>query len=398
MLDELTRQAAGQLGRRILGPGDEQDLRAELATEPAIRRALDALWPELTPEQALALLYTEPARLDLNSGERAALATPAGPAAWTAADVPLLDELAELLGDTGAAKRAAARKHAAEEAERAEAIEYAEQVVDSLREAEAIVVPVLEVETFVNWIAGRNTETAPRGSLAEQALADRQWAYAHVIVDEAQELSAMAWRMLIRRCPSRSMTIVGDLNQTGAAGGAGTWAQVLDPVAAGRWRTARLTVNYRTPTPAMDLAAALLPPGAEPPVSVRDPGEAPWCARDDDDLAALVRREAELTGDGRVAVIAPPARVAETAAALGLSPGPDLDAPVTVLTPELAKGLEFDSVVVVDPAGIEQASPRGRADLYVALTRTTRRLGLIITGDLPRGLPEAALDRVRLPG
>jgi DNA helicase IV len=206
-----------------------------------------------------------------------------------------------------------------------------------------------------------------------------------VVVDEAQELSAMAWRMLIRRCPSRSMTIVGDLNQASAAAAAGTWAQVLDPVAPGRWRTARLTVNYRTPKPAMALAAALLPPGAEPPVSVRDSGEAPWCSRHAGDLAGLVQREAELTGNGRVAVIALPGRAAQAAAAIGVSPGPDLDAPVTVLTPELAKGLEFDSVVVIDPAAIEQASLRGRADLYVALTRTTRRLGLVITGELPRG-------------
>jgi DNA helicase IV len=387
MLDELTRQAAGQLGRRSLGPGDEQDLRAELAAEPAISRALDALWPELTPEQALALLYSEPERLGLNEDDRAALARPAGPAAWTPADVPLLDELAELLGETGAAKRAEARKQAAEEAERAEAIEYAAQVVDNLREAEAIVVPMLEVETFVDWLASRNTEGGPRGSLAEQALADRQWAYGHVIVDEAQELSPMAWRMLIRRCPARSMTIVGDLNQTGSADGADTWAQVLDPVTAGRWRTARLTVNYRTPKPVMELAAALLPPGAQPPLSVRDSGEAPWFSPDTGDLAGLVRREAELTGDGRVAVIAPPALLAQAAATLGVSAGPDLDAPVTVLTPELAKGLEFDSVVVVDPAGIAAASPRGRADLYVALTRTTRRLGLVINGGLP---PELA--------
>jgi hypothetical protein len=95
---------------------------------------------------------------------------------------------------------------------------------------------------------------------------------------------------------------------------------VLDPVAAGRWRTARLTVNYRTPEPAMALAAALLPPGAEPPVSVRDSGEAPWCARPGGDLAGLVRREAELTGTGRVAVIAPPAQIAQIAAAIGVNP------------------------------------------------------------------------------
>jgi DNA helicase IV len=393
MLDELTRQAVRQLGHRTLAPVDEQDLRAELAEEPAIRRALDVLWPELTPEQLLALLYTEPERLDLSEDERAALTRPASPPAWTVADVPLLDELAELLGDTGAAERAATRQDAAQQAEDAEAIQYATQIVDELREAGAIAVPAYEAQLIPAWIAGRHTEAGPRGSLAERALADRQWAYGHVVVDEAQELSAMAWRMLIRRCPTRSMTAVGDLNQTGAAAGAVSWAQVLDPVAAGRWRTARLTVNYRTPKPAMALAAALLPPGAEPPVAVRGSGELPWCARHGDDLAGLVRREAELIGTGRVAVIAPPAQIALTAAAIGVDPGPDLDAPVTVLTPELAKGLEFDSVVVIDPAGIEEAAPRGRADLYVALTRTTRRLGLVITGHVPRGLAAVALDR-----
>ncbi|HEV2376352.1 MAG TPA: helicase [Streptosporangiaceae bacterium] len=393
MLGRLTRQAAGQFGRRILPPGDEQDLRAELAAEPAIYRALDMLWPGFTPEQLLALLYTEPWRLDLPEDERAALARPAAPAAWTAADVPLLDELAELLGDTDAAKRTASRQDAGQQGERAEAIQYATQVVDGLRQAGAIAVPADEAKTFAGWIAGRHTGAGPRGSLAERALADRQWAYGHVVVDEAQELSAMAWRMLIRRCPSHSMTVVGDLNQASAAGGASTWSEVLDPVAAGRWRTARLTVNYRTPKPAMALAATLLPPGAEPPVSVRDSSEAPWCARHSGDLTGLVRREAELTGTGRVAVITPAAQTTQTAATLGLDPGPDLDAPVTVLTPELAKGLEFDSVIVIDPAGIEQASPRGQADLYVALTRTTRRLGLIIPGDMPPGLAAAALER-----
>ena len=91
-------------------------------------------------------------------------------------------------------------------------------------------------------------------------------------------------------------------------------------------------------------------------------------------------------------MIAPPPRVAETAATLNLVPGPDLDAPVAVLSPEQAKGLEFDSVIIVDPAGIEQGSPRGRADLYVALTRTTRRLGLLSPGEMPRDLM-AVLDQ-----
>ncbi len=195
----------------------------------------------------------------------------------------------------------------------------------------------------------------------------------------------MDWRMVLRRCPSRSMTVVGDLAQTAAPGGADSWAQVLDPLAPGRWRTARLTVNYRTPAPVMALAAALLPPGTEPPLSVRDSDEGPWQA-DARDLAQLVLRETRLAGTGRVAVIAPPGRVAQAAAALGIPAGPDLDAPVAVLTPAQAKGLEFDSVIVVDPEGIEQASPRGRADLYVALTRTTRRLGLVSPGEAMAGI------------
>jgi len=379
---ELTRQQVRDLGgRRALQPGDEEDLRAELAAAPAVRSVLDALWPEVAPQRLLTRLYQEPGRLDLTDDERAAIARDT-PEPWTPADVPLLDELAELLGPLDASERAARRSSAAEEAERAEALHYATDLVAQLIADGAIVVPPLEVDTFTTWIAGRNTEPAAGGMLAERALHDRNWAFGHVIVDEAQELSAMAWRMVLRRCPARSMTVVGDLAQTAAPGGADSWAQVLDPVAAGRWRTARLTVNYRTPKPVMTLAAALLPPTVDPPLSVRDSSEDPWYASAGD-LADLVRRETELIGTGRVAVIAPQARAAETAAVLSIAPGPDLDAPVAVLTPEQAKGLEFDSVIIVDPAGIEQASPRGRADLYVALTRTTRRLGLVTPGELP---------------
>jgi len=387
----LARQRVRDLGgQRIWQPGDEEDLRAELAAAPAVRGVLDVLWPELEPRRLLAQLYSEPHRLDLTGDERAAIAR-GTPGPWTPADVPLLDELAELLGPLDETERAARRGMAADEAGHAAALEYASQLVTQLAADEAIVLPPLETETFVTWIAGRNTEPGAGGMLADRAQHDRTWAYGHVIVDEAQELSAMAWRMVLRRCPARSMTVVGDLAQTSTPGGADSWAQVLDPIAAGQWRTARLTVNYRTPAPVVALAATLLPPAGDPPLSVRDSDESPWYAGAER-LAELVRRETELIGAGRVAVIAPPARVAGTAAALSLSPGPDLGAPVAVLTPEQAKGLEFDSVIVVDPAGIEQASPRGRADLYVALTRTTRRLGLIGPGEPPGDL-EAMLGQ-----
>ena len=372
-------------------PGDEEDLRAELAAAPAIRSVLDVLWPELAPQQLLTQLYQQPqparphrrrTRRDrprhartVDTRRRAA-ARRAGRAARPRSTPP---------------SGRPARRRAADEAERAEAIQYAAQLVAQLAEDEAIVVPPLETDTFVTWIADRNTEPGAGGVLAERALQDRTWAYGHVIVDEAQELSAMAWRMVLRRCPARSMTVVGDLAQTSTPGGADSWAQVLDPVAAGRWRTARLTVNYRTPKPVMALAAALLPPAAEPPLSVRDSDESPWYAGAGD-LAELVRRETELIGTGRVAVIAPPARVAETAATLGLAPGPDLDAAGGGAHPGAGQGARVRLGDHRRPGGIEQASPRGRADLYVALTRTTRRLGLVSHGELPRDLM-AVLDQ-----
>ena len=411
----LARHAARGSGLAA-GPGDAR----ELAAHPAVRAVLDALWPELEPRALLAGLYRDPGRLALGPGERAAISTAAagGPPPWTPADVALLDELAELVGPSDAAAgRARADRDAAEADQAAweqstaalEAPagslprggpassperEYAAQIVSQLVADGAIVVPPLEFGAFVTWIAARNTEREPLGDLAERALGDRAWAFGHVIVDEAQELSAMDWRMVARRCPARSMTVVGDLAQTAAPGGADDWAAMLDPVAAGRWRTARLTVNYRTPAPVMAVAAALLPDGATPPVAARDSSEMPWAAATSS-LREMTERESALVAGGRVAVIAAASRVPEAAAVLGVEPGADLGAPVAVLTPREAKGLEFDAVIVVDAAAIAAASPRGRADLYVALTRSTRRLGLV--GPVPEEV-RAVLERQRAAG
>ncbi|MGO4430946.1 helicase, partial [Streptomyces sp. MCAF7] len=117
---------------------------------------------------------------------------------------------------------------------------------------------------------------------AQRAAADRSWAYGHVIVDEAQELSAMAWRMVMRRVPTRSMTVVGDMAQTGSPAGAASWGQMLDPYTRGGWREERLTVNYRTPAEVMDLAAEVLAevaPELSAPESVRREGRPPVAVR-----------------------------------------------------------------------------------------------------------------------
>jgi hypothetical protein len=218
----------------------------------------------------------------------------------------------------------------------------------------------------------------------------------------------MAWRMVMRRIPTRSLTVVGDLAQRGSVAGARSWAQMLDPYVRGRWREERLTVNYRTPAEIMTVAADVLTqidPQATPPRSVRESGTVPWRLGVTESVQlpgtaadAAVAMTA-LTGEGRLAVIVPEGRLAEIGAAVRAAlpdagvgesdPGargsgePDLERPVVVLTVHQAKGLEFDSVLVADPALILAESARGLGDLYVALTRATQRAGVVYAGGLP---------------
>ena len=202
----------------------------------------------------------------------------------------------------------------------------------------------------------------------------------------------MAWRLLMRRSPTRSLTLVGDPAQTSEEAGVGSWEKILRPYVGDRFAHVTLGVNYRTPVEIMELAAAVVRaenPAFEPPGSVRSTGETPWTRDAGDDLAGTVARAvAELTpGEGRLAVIAPVPLHEEIAAALeGVTAGaePDLTLPVVLLAPRQAKGLEFDHALVVEP------SQYGTSDLYVALTRATQRLGIIHRDALPEALRRAA--------
>ena len=205
----------------------------------------------------------------------------------------------------------------------------------------------------------------------------------------------MAWRLLMRRCPSRSMTVVGDVAQTGDPAGAASWDAVFEPYVADRWRLAELTVNYRTPAEIMELARAGAGVGSTRPPRRRGRcGRPAWrrsSVRCSTSCADVVRaRGGRGAGDGRVAVIVPAGRVADArprrVPASTLGDEPDLESPVVVLTVRQAKGLEFDAVVVVDPDGIVAESPRGANDLYVALTRATQRLTVLHSGDSPPAL------------
>ena len=171
-------------------------------------------------------------------------------------------------------------------------------------------------------MAERTRHREAPGTIAERAAADRTWQFGHVIVDEAQELSPMEWRMLMRRCRRRSMTLVGDLAQAGSDSGVRSWAELLDRYAPGRWRTAELTVNYRTPAEIMAVAAdvlAAIDPTADAAGvgAVHRGGAGGRCVPADRFGAALldaVAAEQAQIGEGRLAVIVPGSRYAELTA------------------------------------------------------------------------------------
>jgi DNA helicase IV len=390
IIDALTAQLAERIGAdpyggpNLLGPDDIAQLGKEIAASREVHTAIGELWPQLTPEEFVADFLAEPVHLD---DVCAAVIRRRG-GAWTPADVPLLDEAAELLGEDDSAARAAA------DAGRQERIAYAQGVLELSAGSETYEFEDAESEVLAahdiidaERMAERHEE-ADRRSAAERAAADRTWAFGHLIVDEAQELSAMAWRLLMRRIPTRSLTLVGDPAQTAEAAGLGSWERILEPYVGDRWKHVRLGVNYRTPAEIMEVAAGFLrahDPSFVPPASVRSTGVRPWALHvAADGLAAAVAREAAAArGDGRVAVVAPAALHASLLAHLpgaGHGQVPDLTRDVVLLDARQAKGLEFDTVLVVEPAEY------GVSDLYVALTRATQRLGVLHTGDLPAAL------------
>ncbi|WP_405602283.1 AAA family ATPase [Streptomyces sp. NBC_01410] len=381
IIDDLTTQLADRIGAdpyggpNFLGPDDIAQLGKAIAASAEVHAAIASLWPPLTPQQFLADYLAHPTHLPEDDAE---LIRRTG-GGWTAADVPLLDEAAELLGEDNSAALAAA------EAERARQIAYAQGVLDvsyasrtyefeDKQEIDEDASEVLAAHDIIDAerMAERQEEADHR-SAAERAAADRTWAFGHIIVDEAQELSAMAWRLLMRRSPTRSMTLVGDPAQTGDPAGCESWQEILAPYVQDRWQLARLGVNYRTPAEIMEYASQrrrATDPGFEPPRSIRSTGVGPWERTVPLGEVARIAAE-EAPEEGRLAVIAPRELHAELAG-LEENDGPlDLSLPVVLIDPRQAKGLEFDTVLVVDP---DRMSAN---DLYVALTRATQRLGII---------------------
>ncbi|MGQ0574990.1 MAG: UvrD-helicase domain-containing protein [Pseudonocardia sp.] len=376
-LPEVEPAAAARVSAEL-----RQELRDDLRADLGFHAAVERLWPVLTPAQVLRELFASSDRLASAGGEPGLLRATESP--WTVADAPLLDELAELLGPPPGAPADATepdRRYAAEVLDILEAADR--QLVgedpDEARPTDFVTADVLAARQVPEHLA----------SVAERAAADRGWRYGHLVVDEAQELSAMDWHVLLRRCPSRSVTAVGDLAQRSAPAGARAWTDVLAPHLADRWTYRTLTVNYRTPAEIMALAAAELAtfaPDRQPPESVRSTGEDPWHVTvPATDLAARVRAavDAEVA---RLEHLRPERR--GTLAVIATDVHELAGLPAEVHTPVSAKGLEFDAVVIVDPERIRLRNP---ADLYVSMTRATRRLGLLHVEDrVSRSAPRSS--------
>ena len=211
-------------------------------------------------------------------------------------------------------------------------------------------------------------------TVAELAALQREWRFGHVIVDEAQDLTPMQWRMVARRAIGGSMTIVGDLAQR-STGEQGTWSDHL-PESLADASHAELTVNYRSPVELSGLAAAILSdlaPHLAPPKAIRSSGFLPEVRQCDDLESAVgeaINDDLRSGPEGRIAVI-------------GFDlPETSDDKRVSWLSPAQAKGLEFDNVIIVEPSRFLD-EPRGLSLLYVAITRATNKLTLLHQRRLP---------------
>ncbi|MFD1712937.1 HelD family protein [Amnibacterium flavum] len=384
-LAAMTSELVSRLRRRgdAIDDEDVRMIREDIRSSQDVRVLLNTAWLPLSPEKLLGDLYARPQWLasltpQWNEEKRALLHRDRS-SEWTISDVPLLDEAAELLGEaptaSGAAEQAARRQ-------RERDIENAENAIRNMG-----VEGMVSAEALADGFA----ESGPRLTAAERASTDRSWTYGHIVVDEAQELSPMQWRLLRRRAPLRSFTIVGDIAQASSPVAASNWSDAIRSLS-GEFRLEELTVNYRTPAQIADLAertARSLGLSITASQSVREsewePVEISVPERElVESLMATVRADQALGSGGTLAVIAPAHRVSalhaalreEFGASIGLG-GVSIAQTVSVMSPRTAKGLEFDSVVAVDPDGIVDAEPRGVSALYVTLTRATQRLTVI---------------------
>jgi DNA helicase IV len=352
LVDKLRDEAGAGADDEGEVPADQ--LRRALVHQRDLVRTFSRAWPLLEPTDLVGDLWSVPAYLRrcapwLEPDEVRALQRER-PDAWTVSDLPLLDAARRRLGDPDAARRRR-RQEAAAAAERARMADVVDDLVAS-DDSEMLVMSMLRGKDLQAALVDDAPTAADPDALAGP--------FAHVVVDEAQELTDAEWRMLIARCPSRSLTVVGDRAQA-RHGFTEPWEERLARVGIDRVETASLSINYRTPTEIMDEAERVIRaavPDANVPTSVRSSGvpvRHGSVADRDDVLDAWLAQHAE----GTACVVGDPTFTARPR--------------VLSLSPEEVKGLEVDLVVLVEPEAFGPGV-RGAVDRYVAMTRATQRL------------------------
>ena len=342
-------------------------LRAELAAHPDLHRALYRAWPMISATDLVGDLWTVPAYLRLcapwlTTEQLQLLQRPAA-GAWTTADLPLLDTAHHRLGDADRARRAQRRR-----AERSAELARRQRVIDDLIAADDDpegVSPMLRHADLQEALLDTSTDEEPAAGDARLA-----GQFGHIIVDEAQELTDAEWRMILRRCPSGSLTIVGDRAQSRRDFDE-SWAERLERIglSPAHITSVHLSINYRTPAEIMEAAAPVIRsvrPGANVPESVRRSG-LPVEHGSVGDLQSVLDEWLATHSEGTVGIICAPS-----------STVPDFNEfdRVRSLTPAQAKGLEFDLVVLVDPDSFGPGVT-GAVDRYVAMTRATQHLAVL---------------------
>jgi len=358
--DQILDELLTILMDKFAGDAPADLLRKSLLQNRDLRAALNRAWPLIEATDLVSDLWSVPAYLHrcapwLSPDEVRRLQRQ-DTQAWTVSDLPLLDGARQRLGDPHAARRK--RQHdAAVAAER----EHMAKVIDDL-------IQVADDEYGVGLVSMLRGEDFQDALVNEAALPvadpDRlAGPFAHIVVDEAQELTDAEWQMLLARCPSRSFTIVGDRAQA-RHGFTESWQERLERVGLDQVRLASLSINYRTPQEVMAEAEPVIRavlPDANVPISIRSTG-LPVLHGPAADLDSILGTWLATHAEGIAAVIGDPAFPATSR--------------VRSLTPELSKGLEFDLVVLVDPEAFGQGI-EGAVDRYVAMTRPTQQLAIL---------------------
>ncbi|MCW2780675.1 MAG: Superfamily and helicase-like protein [Marmoricola sp.] len=351
----------------ILASKYEQDDEDDEASPDLVRRSIaqnreladtfNKAWPLLEAADLVGDLWDVPAYLRLGapllSPEEVGKLQRDDPQAWTLSDLPLLDAARQRLGDPEASRRK--RRHAA-------------AVAAERRQMDRVVDELLQADDDDGMIAQLRQQGIRDVLVDEAALPETDpdplaGPFAHIVVDEAQELTDAEWQMLLLRCPSRSFTIVGDRAQA-RHGFAESWTERLERIGLDRINLASLSINYRTPEEVMAEAEPVIRavlPDANVPTSVRSSG-VPVVHGSASDLDSILDTWLTAHVDGIACVIGDPAFEATSR--------------VRSLTPELSKGLEFDLVVLVDPEAFGNGT-EGAVDRYVAMTRATQRLVIL---------------------